>query len=251
MCMDLPMRPYPNKAIFKGENGCVILRTCFNELIFQIELTRVTLIFVRVETKIMNTQINLTVEKRDNFGTGAARACRNDGKVPGIVYGAKKDTQGVAIDPKMLMAEIYKPNFFATIYSLDIEGQKEQIIVKDVQIHPVTDYPMHVDFLRIVKGSKVTVSVPVNFINEDKAAVLKRGGVLNIVRHALKITAPVESVPEFFTVDLAIVDLSKGVHLDMLDMPKGVVAAHPKRDYTLATLVTKRMKEEGEEEAKD
>lgn len=197
----------------------------------------------------MSTHTTLSVEKRDSTGTGAARACRNSGKVPGIVYGEKRDPQGVAIDPKVLLAEIYKPNFFATIYDLDVEGKKEQILVKDVQIHPVTDYPMHVDFMRVSKGSKITVSVPVNFINEDKAPLIKRGGVLNIVRHALEVSAPVESVPEAFTIDLSEIDLTKGIHIDLLDMPKGVSVVHPKRDYTLATVVTKRVKDEEEKPA--
>ncbi len=199
----------------------------------------------------MRAHVTLPVEKRDSFGTGAARACRKNGKVPGVVYGEKRDPEGVAIDPKVLMAEIYKPNFFSTVYDLDIAGKKEQILVKDVQIDPVTDYPVHVDFMRVAKGAKVTVSIPVHFINEDKAPLLKRGGVLNIVRHALEVTAPVESVPESFVVDLSAIDLLKGIHIDLLDMPKGVEPAHPARDHTLATVVTKRVKDDAEAEGSE
>lgn len=197
----------------------------------------------------MKAHTTLAVEKRDSFGTGSARACRKNGKIPGIIYGEKKDPQGFSIDPKLLLGELYKPNFFSTIFEINAGGQKEQILVKDVQIDPVTDYPMHIDFMRVSKDTQITVSIPLHFINEDKAPLLKRGGILNIVRHALEIKAKADAVPESFTVDLASIDLSKGVHLDILTMPVGVAAAHPARDRTLATVVTKKVKEEGEAEA--
>lgn len=189
----------------------------------------------------------LALQTRDSFGTGAARACRRAGMVPGVVYGANKDPQGIAVDPKTLGREFSKPGFFARVFQLDINGTKEQALVKDVQLDPVTDTPTHIDFMRVTKGTKVHVHVPLYFINEDKAPALKRGGVLNIVHHRLEVVAPAESMPTSFTIDLAALDLSKGVYITDLNLEKGVVAAHPERDNTLATVVMPK----GEADAKD
>lgn len=196
----------------------------------------------------MSTQATLVVEKREGFGTGAARACRRAGKVPGIVYGEKKDSEGISVDPKTLFAEFQKPSFFTTVYTLDLAGKKEQVLVKDIQLHPVTDTPMHIDFMRVSKGTKIRVHVPINFINEDKAPALKRGGVLNIVHHTLEVSTPVDVVPESFTIDLSVLDLSKGIHISDLQMPAGVAAVHPERDNTLATVVMPKADKEGNAE---
>lgn len=185
----------------------------------------------------MSTENVLTLQKRDSFGTGAARACRNAGMVPGVLYGAKKEPQGISIDPKTLGREFAKSGFFARVFQLDIDGVKEQALAKDVQLDPVTDIPTHIDFMRVTKGTKVHVHVPIQFINEDKAPALKQGGVLNIVHHRLEVIAPAESMPTSFTVDLAALDLSKGVHISDLKLAQGVVAAHGERDNTLATVV--------------
>ena len=185
----------------------------------------------------MSAENVLTLEKRDSFGTGAARACRRAGMVPGVLYGATKEPQGIAIDPKTLGREFSKAGFFARVFQLDIEGAKEQALVKDVQLDPVTDVPTHIDFMRVTKGTKVHVHVPLRFINDDKAAALKQGGVLNIVHHRLEVIAPAESMPTSFIIDLAVMDLSKGIHISDLKLESGVVAAHPERDNTLATVV--------------
>ncbi len=195
----------------------------------------------------MSAQETLAMKKRDAFGTGAARECRRSGMVPGIIYGADKAPEGIAVDPKTLSKELHKSGFFSRVFHLDIDGHKQQALVKDIQLHPVTDMPLHVDFMRVVKGTKIRVSIPIHFINEDKAPLLKRGGVLNIVRHSLEITAPADAMPESFTVDLSALDLSKGIHLSDLTMTSGVAAAYPARDNTLATVVMP--KEEKKEEA--
>ncbi len=194
----------------------------------------------------MGGKETLAVKKRDVFGTGAARACRRAGMVPGIVYGASKNPEGIALDPKTLAKELHKPGFFSRIFHLDVDGHKEQALVKDIQLHPVTDAPLHIDFMRVTKGTKVHVHIPLYFINEDKAPAIKRGGVLNIVHHSLEIIAAADAVPESFTIDLSVLDLSKGVHLSDIEMPAGVVAAHAARDNTLATVVMPK----GDAEAK-
>lgn len=197
----------------------------------------------------MAAQQALQLTKRDGSGTGAARACRRQGMVPGVVYGANQSPQSISIDPKTLIREMNTPGFFSRVVHLDIEGSKEQALVKDLQVHPVTDMPMHIDFMRVAKGSKITVHVPIKFINEDKSSELKRGGVLNVVHHSLEVICPVDSVPESFTVDLATTDISKGIHIAELKLPKDVKAAHGERDNTIATVVMPKAEKEGAEGA--
>jgi large subunit ribosomal protein L25 len=164
--------------------------------------------------------------------------------VPGIIYGNKKDPEMISIDPKALMTECLQPGFFSRLYSVSIDGKQQEVLAKDVQFHPVTDRPIHVDFMRISKDAKVHVSVPVVFINEDKAPGIKRGGVLIIVHHNLELICPAQSIPAKLTVDLTGRDINQTIHLDSLDFPAGVVAAHPERDNTIATIVAPTVEEE-------
>ena len=197
----------------------------------------------------MAAQEALQLKKRDGSGTGAARECRRQGMVPGIVYGANQAPQSISIDPKTLIREMHTPGFFSRVIHIDTEGTKEQALVKDVQIHPVTDLPMHIDFMRVAKGSKINVHIPIHFINEDKSAELKRGGVLNVVHHTLEVICPVDSVPESFTVDLGTMDISKGVHIADLKLPSNIKAAHGDRDNTIATVVLPKAEKEESSDA--
>jgi large subunit ribosomal protein L25 len=164
--------------------------------------------------------------------------------IPGIIYGNKKDPEMISIDPKALMAECMEPGFFSRLYSVAVDGKAEEVLAKDVQFHPVTDRPIHVDFMRISKGAKVHVFVPVVFINEDKAPGIKRGGVLNIVHHNLELICPAQSIPANLTVDLTGKDINQTIHLEGLTLPEGVIAAHPERDNTIATIVAPTVMEE-------
>jgi large subunit ribosomal protein L25 len=185
----------------------------------------------------MGTAITLKAELRTKSGTGGARAVRNAGMVPGIIYGNKQDPEMIAIDPKMLSAECLQPGFFSKLYSMSLEGKEQQVIAKDVQFHPVTDRPLHVDFMRVSKGAKMRVFVPITFTNEDKAPGIKRGGVLNIVHHDIELICPVQAIPAKLVVDLSGRDINQTIHLEALNLPEGVVAAHPERDNTIATIV--------------
>jgi large subunit ribosomal protein L25 len=157
--------------------------------------------------------------------------------VPGVVYGNNLDPQSIAVDPKVLMKELTVPGFFSRIYNIAIGGKKEQVLAKDVQLHPVTDHPLHVDFMRVHKDAKLHVYVPVAYLNEDKSPGIKRGGVLNIVHHTLELICPVQSIPDRLEIDLTDTEIGHPVHLESLKLPEGVVAAHPDRDNTLATIV--------------
>jgi large subunit ribosomal protein L25 len=164
--------------------------------------------------------------------------------VPGIIYGNKKDPQMIALDPKTLMTECLQPGFFSRLYSIAVDGEEQEVLAKDVQLHPVTDHPLHVDFMRVSKDARVNVFVPVTFINEDKAPGIKRGGVLNVVHHNVELICPAQSIPEKLTIDLTGRDINQTIHLDALTLPEGVIAAHPERDNTIATIVAPTVMEE-------
>ncbi|MBM3632514.1 MAG: 50S ribosomal protein L25/general stress protein Ctc [Alphaproteobacteria bacterium] len=192
----------------------------------------------------MSTAITLNASPRTLSGTGGARAVRTSGMVPGIIYGNKKEPEMIAMDPKVLMTECLQPGFFSRLYSVALDGKEQEVLAKAVQFHPVTDRPIHVDFMRVSKGAKVHVFVPVTFINDDKAPGIKRGGVLNIVHHNLELICPAHSIPEKLVVDLSGCDINQTIHLDTLALPSDVVAAHPERDNTIATIVAPTVMEE-------
>lgn len=192
----------------------------------------------------MSTAITLNAEPRTLSGTGGARAVRNLGMVPGIIYGNKKDPEMITIQPQDLMKECLQPGFFSKLYAISLNGKEQQVLAKDVQFHPVTDRPIHVDFMRVAADAKIRVFVPITFINEDKAPGIKRGGVLNIVHHNIELICPVQSIPEKLVVDLSGRDINQTIHLEELNLPTGIVAAHPERDNTIATIVAPSAMEE-------
>lgn len=181
----------------------------------------------------------IVVQPRTSSGTGAARATRREGLVPGIVYGNNKEPQLVSLDPRVLVREMYKPGFFSRLFTISLEGKEESVLAKDIQLHPVSDAPIHVDFQRVSKTAKIHVNIPIIFINEDKSPGVKKGGIVNVVNHSLEVICPAGSIPEQFTVDLAGMDINQAVHIEDLKLPAGVVAAHADRDHTIATIVGK------------
>jgi large subunit ribosomal protein L25 len=189
----------------------------------------------------MAQAIALKAEERQGTGTGVARALRRVGKIPGIIYGGGHEPQPIAVDLKVVSNEIQKPGFFSRVYTVEMDQAKVQtklqVIARDIQFHPVTDIPLHVDFQRVDKDSKIHVSIPVEYINEDKAPGLKLGGMLNVIVHNLEVVCPAASIPEKITIDLAGLNINQSVHLDSIELPKGVKAAHAARDCTLVTIV--------------
>ncbi len=185
----------------------------------------------------MAQAIALKAEERQGTGTGVARALRREGKIPGIIYGGKNEPQPITVDLKAVSTEIQKPGFFSRVYTIEMDKAKIQVIARDIQFHPVTDIALHVDFQRVDKDSKINVSVPVEYINEDKAPGLKVGGMLNIIIHNLEIVCPADSIPGKISINLAGMNINQSLHLDAVKLPKGVKAAHPARDYTLVTIV--------------
>jgi len=190
----------------------------------------------------------LQAEERQGTGTGVARALRREGKIPGIIYGGKDEPLSIAIDLKNVNLELQRPGFFSRVYTVDMGKSKVQVIARDVQFHPVTDIALHVDFQRVDKDSKIHVSIPVEYINEDKAPGIKLGGMLNIIIHNLEVVCPAHSIPEKITIDLTGMNINQSVHLDSIELPSGVKAAHASRDYTLVTIVPPSGSEEESQE---
>jgi large subunit ribosomal protein L25 len=186
----------------------------------------------------MAETIVLHVEPRERAGKGAARALRREGKLPAIVYGGGGEPQKIAlslVELKRVLAN--HPHFFSAVCELEGLGRRLRVVPREMQIHPVTDEPLHLDFLRAERGMRITVAVPVAFANEDSCVGLKRGGVLNVVRREIELECPVEAIPEEIVVDLAGFDIGDSIHISHVRLPEGVEATIRDRDFTIATIV--------------
>jgi large subunit ribosomal protein L25 len=178
----------------------------------------------------------LKAEAREKVGKGSARETRRNGKVPAVIYGDKQPPLSIALPYKELYYKIHGGGFMTTIATIDVDGKKIQVLPKDYQLDPVRDFPMHVDFLRVGKDTVVTVEVPVHFINEEKSPGIKRGGVLNVVRHEVEFTVPANAIPDSITVDLEGTEIGDSIHISAVKLPAGVKPVISDRDFTIATI---------------
>ena len=185
----------------------------------------------------MSEQLTLSAETRERAGKGASRALRREGRVPAVVYGNNEAPLSIHVEEKVLMKMLHTGHFMNSVVMIDAGGAATRTLPKDVQFHPVTDRPVHVDFLRISEHATVTVAVPINFINEEKSNGLKRGGVLNTVRHELELVCDAAEIPEDVIVDLAGTDIGDSIHISQVTLPKGATSAITDRDFTIATIV--------------
>jgi large subunit ribosomal protein L25 len=191
----------------------------------------------------------LTAEARERVGKGSARAVRRNGKIPAVIYGDKKPPLAIALSYKEIYYKIHGGGFMTTIATIDVGGEKIQVLPKEYQLDPVRDFPMHVDFLRVGKDTIVTVFVPVRFINEEKSPGIKRGGVLNVVRHEVEFHCPATAIPESITLDLEGTDIGDSLHISAVKLPEGVTPVIADRDFTIATVAgSSAMKPEPVEE---
>ena len=185
----------------------------------------------------MSEQLTLTAEARDRAGKGASRALRRDGRVPCVIYGEKKDAESIHVEEKGLRKMLSGGHFMNSVVMIEVGGKTVRTLPKDVQFHPVSDRPIHVDFLRIGAHSKVAVNVPVSFINEEEAPGLKRGGVLNMVRHELELICDASKIPESIEIDLTGLEVGDSIHISNVTLPEGSTSAIEDRDFTIATVV--------------
>ncbi len=177
----------------------------------------------------------LSIQLRERAGKGAARAVRREGRVPGVIYGGKQEPTLISVDPRELSRELHQAGFFATLFDLKLDGAAHRVLPRDVQLDPVTDKPVHVDFLRVSADSLVVVQVPVEFINEAKSPGLKRGGVLNVVRHEIELRCPVDAIPRSIVVDLDGLAIGDSVHISQVTLPERVKPTI-ERDFTVASV---------------
>ncbi len=180
--------------------------------------------------------IALSAEPRDRVGKGAARAVRRAGKVPAVIYGGKEPPLSIAVDPMAVMKQLASGAFFTTMTELDVAGTAHRVLARDVQFHPVTDRPEHVDFLRVTGDTLITVEVPVEFENEEACPGLKRGGVLNIVRHEVELECRADAIPHALHIDLSSFDIGDSIHISHVALPDGVKPTITDRDFTIATV---------------
>ena len=190
---------------------------------------------------------SIEVTIRNTKSKGEVNALRAKGIVPGIVYGGKKDqNQKISISKKIFKSLVEKENFLSNILTLNIEGKTQNVLPRDVMFDVVSDEPMHVDFLRVVKGSKIILEIPVKFINNEKSPGLKRGGVLNIVRRKVELKCPTENIPTELVVDLEGVDIGESFKISSIKLPENVTPTIQGRDFVVATLAAPTVMKEPE-----
>jgi large subunit ribosomal protein L25 len=179
--------------------------------------------------------IELKATAREGTGKMANRVLRASKMVPAVIYGGEGAPVNVAIDYKTLWMNYQTGHFLTTVYMLDIEGKKERVIPRDVQVDPVRDFPIHVDFMRVSKSSRIHVAIPVHFINEEASPGLKRGGVLNVVLHEIDCTCPADAIPESIVIDLKGLGIGDSVHISQVKLPEGIRPTDT-HDFTVASV---------------
>lgn len=186
----------------------------------------------------MSEQLTLSAETRERAGKGASRMLRREGRVPAVIYGDNEAPLSIHVEEKALVKALSGGHFMNSVIMVDAGGAPVRTLPKDVQFHAVTDRPLHVDFLRISEHAKVTVAVPIRFVDEDKSPGLKRGGVLNAVRHDLELTCDAAEIPEQVEISLAGLDIGDSLHISAVTLPQGAANAITDRDFTIATIVS-------------
>ena len=185
----------------------------------------------------MSEQLTLTAETRERAGKGASRAHRRTGRVPAVIYGAGETPAAIHLEEKVLVKALSGGHFMNSVVMIDVNGRQNRTLPKAVQFHPVTDRPIHVDFLRIGEHSKVTVSVPLRFTGEEQSPGIAGGGVLNAVMHDLETSVDAAHIPGEIEVSIADLDVGGSIHLSQLALPGGAVATASDPEATIATLV--------------
>jgi large subunit ribosomal protein L25 len=193
-------------------------------------------VFQLKECPSMPEVISLSAEPRGSLGKGASRAMRRAGRVPGIIYGDGKEPVPISFEPRELSRAVNRAGFFATIVDVSVVGAVHRTLAREVQYHPVSDAALHVDLMRVGAGAQVHVSVPVSFTNHEGSPGLRRGGILNIVRHNIDIVCSVDAIPDRLMVDLDGLEIGDSIHIQAVTMPEGVRAVLGSRDSTIASV---------------
>ena len=199
----------------------------------------------------MSDALTLPAETRERAGKGASRALRREGRIPAVIYGGKEEPTTIHIEEKELVKQMATGHFMNSIVQIELGGDTLRTLPKDVALHPVNDRPTHVDFLRLAKGAKIDVNVPVTFINEEESPGLKKGGVLNVVRHDLELICDADKLPSEIVIDVTGKEVGDSIHISEVDLPEGSESAITDRDFTIATVVAPSALKRSETEAEE
>ena len=185
----------------------------------------------------MSDLLTLSAEARERAGKGASRALRREGRVPAVIYGNNEDPETIHVERRELWKLLNTGHFMNSVVMVELGGKKIRTLPKDVAFHAVSDQPLHIDFLRLSKDAKVDVAVPVVFVNEEASPGLKRGGVLNVVRHELELVCEADKIPDQIEIDVTGKDVGDSIHISAVTLPAGSESAITDRDFTIATIV--------------
>lgn len=200
----------------------------------------------------MTQAIELVAEARENVGKGSARAERRNERTPAVIYGGKAAPVAISLEHKVLMEYVNKRSFYTSLFDIKIGSKTHTVLPRDAQYHPVTDRPLHVDFLRVSKTTKVKVNVPLHFVNQDKSPGLKRGGTLNVVSQEVEVLCSATAIPEEFEISLDGTALGHPVHLSDIKLPKGVSLTAKDLGMTIASIaIPSALRSKGRDEAKE
>jgi large subunit ribosomal protein L25 len=181
--------------------------------------------------------ITIAAEPRERVGKGASRAARRAGQVPAVIYGDNKDPEAIQIPQNEVIRLLNRGGFMSHTYEITVGKKKATVLPRDLQLHPVSDAPMHIDFLRLGKGATVVMAVPVKVTGEEESPGLKRGGVINHTRHDIELNVPADAIPEFIEVSVAELDLGEAAKISNVTLPKGCEPTITDRDFTICAIV--------------
>jgi len=181
--------------------------------------------------------VTIVAEPRERVGKGASRAARRAGMVPAVIYGDNKDPEAIQIPQNEVIRLLNRGGFMSHTFEVQVGKKTTTVLPRDLQLHPVSDLPMHIDFLRLGKGAVVTMEVPIKVVGEDVSAGLKRGGVINYTRHEIEVNVPANAIPEFIEVSVADLDINEAVKISDVKLPKGVEPTITDRDFTICAIV--------------
>ena len=194
---------------------------------------------------------NLKAVKREGTTTGSINKLRESGFIPAVLYGGKNPNQKISIEKKAIREIINAENFLSKVLELDIDGKKEKVLPREVAYHVVSEEPIHIDFMRVVAGKKITLEIPVKFINYPDSPGLKRGGVLNIVRRAVELKCPAENIPDEIIIDLTGTDIGTSLKISSVKLPENVIPTITDRDFVIATVAAPTIIKEPEKPAEE
>jgi large subunit ribosomal protein L25 len=197
----------------------------------------------------MSDQLTISAEPRERAGKGASRALRREGRVPAVIYGDKKEAIAIHVEARALNKLLGTGHFMNSLIQVELNGVKTRTLPKDVAFDPLSDRPLHVDFFRLAKGAKVQVDIPVVFINQEESPGLKRGGVMNVVRHELDLMCDADHIPDQIEIDVTGLEIGDSIHISSITLPKGAESTITDRDFTIAGVTAPSALKSSDDEA--